>query len=258
MKFALALPVLAAVALAQPHDHRRRAHSKHAARNDHLHQGRSEKVPKCVIETAWVTETKYVDETTTITYGSEPTEAATTAAAADPEPTDAEFYERPTSTPPASPPAVETPAPAPVVEEPKTSAKPSSAPAPAPVAPQPSAVDKPAEDSSSDSSGSYTYSGSMSYYDLGLGACGEDDSGKDYSDFIVAIAADTMGAQSNGNPMCGKKVNIKAGSKTATATVRDKCPGCSGGAIDASKALFQELFGSLDQGRGNVEWSFSD
>ncbi len=115
----------------------------------------------------------------------------------------------------------------------------------------------PAQTSSSGSgSGSASYSGSLTYFALGMGSCGIDDGGKDNSANIVAISAALMGAQSNGNPMCGKTITIKANGKTAQALVHDKCPSCALGDVDASEQLFLQLFGSLDVGRGSIEWSF--
>ncbi|PTB54774.1 hypothetical protein M431DRAFT_84435, partial [Trichoderma harzianum CBS 226.95] len=107
------------------------------------------------------------------------------------------------------------------------------------------------------SSSSDEYSGDITYYTIGLGSCGEDDSGQDQSASIVAIAVGLMGSQSNGNPMCGKTITIHGGGKTTTATVKDKCMGCAPHDIDVSEKVFLELFGSLDGGREPVTWSFN-
>jgi expansin (peptidoglycan-binding protein) len=97
----------------------------------------------------------------------------------------------------------------------------------------------------------------MTYFALGLGSCGFDDSNMDHKENIVAVAASLMGAQSNGNPMCGKTITIKANGRTTTAKVHDKCPVCAPGDIDASEKLFLELFDTLDGGRQKVEWWFN-
>lgn len=65
-----------------------------------------------------------------------------------------------------------------------------------------------------------------------MGACGEDDTGKDETDYIVALSHDLMGTQSNGNPYCGKTITISYGGKTVQATVKDKCMGCALDSID--------------------------
>lgn len=106
--------------------------------------------------------------------------------------------------------------------------------------------------------GSDYYSGDLTYYTLGLGSCGTDDSGEDMSANIVAMSSATMGAQSNGNPMCGKTIKIynSANGKTATGTVMDKCPGCDAGSIDVSQKLFEEL-ADLADGRVEISWNWA-
>lgn len=106
-------------------------------------------------------------------------------------------------------------------------------------------------------SGGTKYNGDITYYALGMGSCGFDDSGKDHSDNIVAVSSQLMGIQSNGNPMCDKTITIRANGKTIQATVRDKCPSCAPGDIDGSEKMFIELFGSLDAGRQKIEWWFN-
>jgi len=64
----------------------------------------------------------------------------------------------------------------------------------------------------------------MTFYDTGLGACGEYDDGTQVD--IVALAVDIMGPLSNTNPLCGKTITISHNGKTITATVKDKCMGC--------------------------------
>ncbi|KAK0728692.1 hypothetical protein B0T26DRAFT_636985 [Lasiosphaeria miniovina] len=128
----------------------------------------------------------------------------------------------------------------------------------APVAPAAPAAPSspPAAVAGTSTSGGYT--GDLTYYTLGMGACGFDDAGKDTSDYIVALSHIVMGLQSNGNPMCNKKVAVSYGGKTLTATCRDKCMGCEADAIDGSEKLFVDLFGSLGVGRGKVQWKFLD
>ncbi|GKT90938.1 allergen Asp F7 [Colletotrichum tofieldiae] len=226
--------VLATTAIAQPHQHankRRHVHGKHQKRA---------LVTEWVTETAYVTE--WVDSTTTVWVDPD---VSSTSSAVPTTSVPAQFFEpadQPsyttlsTSTKPS---AVVSP-----VEEPPTTQ------AAAPSAAQPSTG------SSSGSSGGEVHSGDLTYYAVGLGACGEDDSGKDQTENIVAISHLVMGAQSNGNPYCGKKVKITVNGKTTTATVRDKCMGCKAEDIDVSEKCFLEMFDSLGVGRQTVEWSF--
>ncbi len=97
----------------------------------------------------------------------------------------------------------------------------------------------------------------MTYYTLGMGACGENDAGKDLTDNIVAISVDQMGSLSNSNPMCGKTITISQNGQTTTALIRDKCMGCASGAIDVSEKVFNEIFGGTGVGRSPVTWWFN-
>jgi hypothetical protein len=111
------------------------------------------------------------------------------------------------------------------------------------------------------------YSGEITYYTVGPGACGYDDSGKDQSSPIVAIStADwfkrgsgtSLGVNQPAHPWCDQTIKITAGNgQTATATVRDNCPGCSEGSIDVSEVVFVALFGSTDVGRSKATWEFA-
>ncbi|KAI2630104.1 RlpA-like double-psi beta-barrel-protein domain-containing protein-containing protein [Xylaria nigripes] len=98
-------------------------------------------------------------------------------------------------------------------------------------------------------SGSFTgsFTGDMTYYEPGLGACGQTNSA---SDAVVALST----AQYDGS--CGKTITIIKDGKTATAKVVDKCPGCASGSIDVSPAVFQSLE-PLSVGRTTVSWSYS-
>lgn len=96
--------------------------------------------------------------------------------------------------------------------------------------------------------------GDITYYEAGLGACGETTDGS--VDKVIALPVGLMGSQSNGNPYCGKTVTIKKGSKTTTATVVDKCMGCEGNSIDLSNAAFLEL-AEFDVGRTTATWWFN-
>ncbi|TFK25827.1 hypothetical protein FA15DRAFT_638838 [Coprinopsis marcescibilis] len=92
-----------------------------------------------------------------------------------------------------------------------------------------------------------------SFYDVGLGACGE---WNVESDFIVALNADQFGSGYPG-PECQKTITLSYGGKTAQAKVMDRCPGCPYGGLDLSRSLFR-YFASEDVGIIYGEWSFSD
>lgn len=123
---------------------------------------------------------------------------------------------------------------------------------------QPFAPLTPQSDSSDNNKGEPDRTeGDMTYYHLGMGACGEDDSIIDDTGTVVALSHLLMGEQSNDNPFCDRTITVRFGDKVATAVVRDKCMGCAVEDIDVSKAVFIKLVGSLDAGRVRVEWQFN-
>lgn len=98
------------------------------------------------------------------------------------------------------------------------------------------------------------FSGKMTYYAPGQGACGATNGA---GDMVVAIPASVYGTYANPNasPMCQKTVTITCpgGGKTVKAAVRDRCAGCGGGDIDVSPAVFQ-VCGDLALGKMAVGW----
>ncbi|KAI0521396.1 RlpA-like double-psi beta-barrel-protein domain-containing protein-containing protein [Xylaria bambusicola] len=87
-------------------------------------------------------------------------------------------------------------------------------------------------------------SGDMTWFDPGLGACGATNGP---NDFIVAM--------SPGEMKCGTNIKINYKGKSATAKIVDKCPGCAGGSIDVSPAVFK-VFADLGVGRIHVDWAY--
>ncbi|KND86375.1 Allergen Asp f 7 [Tolypocladium ophioglossoides CBS 100239] len=268
---AIASAVFVAAAAAQPRGHGHQ--HKHAAR-------------AMVTETEWVTEVQYVtelvDATTTlwITPGQEPAPTPTPTSTIK-----ANFFEPPSSAPQAPPTsAAAPPPPPPPPPQPSTTSSvytpppppppppapttTSSAYAPPPPPPPPPSSQQAPPQPSQQAPPSYAGSGSaiankgpfngqITYYDIGLGACGYNDAGLDYSESIVAIAVGMMGSMSNGNPYCNQTITIHANGKSTTATVRDKCMGCAVDDIDVSKKVYMDLWGSLDSGRMPVTWEIN-
>lgn len=268
--FAIFAGLLAASAVAQPH-----GQNKHQRR--HGHNNHEKRAMVTEYETAFeiVTVTEYIDETATtwITPAAKVTATATTLLTqASPSTVPGQFFEGaspssviPSETAPSEAAPTVVPEPttaAPVVPEAPTSAPvvvpttsayvpppppavvpsvvdiPSAAPAvesPSPVVAAPAPA--PAVATSSSKTGANTKTGDLTYYTVGLGACGEDDSGKDNSENIVALSHLLMGTVSNGNPFCGKTITISYGGKQVVATVKDKCMGCALTNIDGKFSL---------------------
>ncbi|TLS29674.1 hypothetical protein PpBr36_00857 [Pyricularia pennisetigena] len=290
----LSVTALASTALAQPfsfgHNHHARHH--HARRAAAAVEKR-DIVTDWITE--WVTETvtEYIDMTSTVVIntattpgqffeGSSTPSAAPTpkpapssqAASAPPPPAPTPQAPSPSTSPGQQPASSPTPATPKVQQapEPAPTTAPLSTSSSAPVAPQASApaaasaasapaaavaAVAPSSSSSESSSGAMSFTGQVTHYTVGLGACGFDDAGKDNSDYIVAISSALMHG-SNGDPMCNKKVNLSYGGKSISATIRDKCPSCSQDQIDLSEKAFKDLVGDLGIGRqGGVKWTIS-
>ncbi|KAH8669082.1 RlpA-like double-psi beta-barrel-protein domain-containing protein-containing protein [Xylariales sp. PMI_506] len=97
--------------------------------------------------------------------------------------------------------------------------------------------------------------GRMTYFDLGLGACGWTN-----TDSQLAIAAPAglwTAANPNNDPLCGMQVAITYGGKTVYAEVVDKCPtsSCTVNDIDVSPAVFEQ-FAAETIGVLEVDWEF--
>lgn len=94
-----------------------------------------------------------------------------------------------------------------------------------------------------------SYSGQMTYFYPGLGACGETNNNND------AVAAVSPAVYASGGG-CNKMATIHYNGKTTTARVVDLCPSCATGNIDVSPTVFQAL-SPLDAGRIDVTWELN-
>lgn len=120
--------------------------------------------------------------------------------------------------------------------------------------------------SSSSSSGSglaasgTTYTGDLTWYDVGLGACGWTNIA---SDHIVAISEDIYDAPEyatanpNNNPLCGRYVSIIGVDGSAyQAKVVDRCTGCNESSLDLSQDFFNTVTNNGDGRVHDITWSW--
>ncbi|KAI0646884.1 hypothetical protein C8Q79DRAFT_999985 [Trametes meyenii] len=93
-----------------------------------------------------------------------------------------------------------------------------------------------------------TFTGArLTYYDVGLGACGKTNVPSDFS----------YGGGYPG-PNCFRPIEITYNGKTAQATIMDECPGCpSPGGLDLSSGLFSYL-APLSEGVLYASWRYTD
>ncbi|KAI9475419.1 MAG: RlpA-like double-psi beta-barrel-protein domain-containing protein-containing protein [Benjaminiella poitrasii] len=93
-------------------------------------------------------------------------------------------------------------------------------------------------------------SGDATYYDVGLGSCGDTNSN---DEMVVALSSDLMG-DSAGSSYCGKSITVKSKSGSVKVKVVDTCPGCSKEDVDLSPSAFEKI-AKLSEGRVSVTWS---
>ncbi|KAF8560425.1 hypothetical protein OG21DRAFT_1430245 [Imleria badia] len=104
-------------------------------------------------------------------------------------------------------------------------------------------------------------SGSGTWYDTGLGACGITNNN---NQFIAAAAfgmfdnfPNYAGVNPNDNPICGLNVIVYYGGNQVTVTLTDRCAGCTDPtSLDLSPAAFQVL-APLSVGRISITWDWS-
>lgn len=256
---AVATTLLAAAALAQPHGHHRR----------HQHDKR-----ELVVEWETVEETitVMIDEFTTETiYPSTTAEAVTTSSGSPGQffqaaSTSSSSVAAPSTTLVVQPSTEKTYAPAPTTTSTTPVAAPTTTTTLAAAAVPTTTYVAPAPASTATGSSGTEYSGDMTYYQIGLGSCGYDDSGLDLSKPVVAISSTfwdsvssltSYGINQPAHPFCDQEITIKYNGKTMTGVVRDRCPGCPAKGIDVSEMIFDDLVGGTGAGRVEVEWSFN-
>lgn len=112
--------------------------------------------------------------------------------------------------------------------------------------------------SSSSASSSGSYSGDGTYYDVGLGACGDTNTD---TELVVAISSELYDQTRTGankpSSLCGKYANVSYGGKSVKVKIVDRCPGCAYGSLDFSPSAFTQI-ASQDLGRiHDIQWSLA-
>ncbi|KAJ0137283.1 Papain inhibitor [Colletotrichum tanaceti] len=105
------------------------------------------------------------------------------------------------------------------------------------------------------------HTGDLTYYAVGLGACGQTHGD---ADTVVAVShyvwdAVQAGGNPNTNPLCGNKIRVRRrdGEGSVDVTVVDRCTGCEPTDLDLSPAVFERL-ADKDRGRVTGTWSWLD
>ncbi|CAG8464958.1 2124_t:CDS:2, partial [Ambispora leptoticha] len=98
------------------------------------------------------------------------------------------------------------------------------------------------------------YSGDGTFYNPGVGACGQTSGA---GSFIAAINKPQWGnpANPNSNPICGKQATVTGPKGSTTVTILDLCPECAFGSLDLSPAAFNAI-ADPNAGRVPISWDF--
>ncbi|KAI0601667.1 hypothetical protein F4775DRAFT_540958 [Biscogniauxia sp. FL1348] len=110
--------------------------------------------------------------------------------------------------------------------------------------------------------------GDLTYFDIGLGACGYTDTGLGDSENIVAVSVElwnSISTKTNAglnqplHPLCFETITVvnEETGASAVAKIHDSCPECALDDIDGSPHLFIDLFGSTEAGRQKISWSIN-
>lgn len=113
-----------------------------------------------------------------------------------------------------------------------------------------------------------SYTGDLTYFAVGLGACGQTSTEQDkmvaISEKIFDSYLSEAGGNPNKNPLCGKSITITgADGSPYTAQIWDRCPGCDEGSLDLPEAFFNTVTydpATKKSGDGRVKgmkWSFN-
>lgn len=102
------------------------------------------------------------------------------------------------------------------------------------------------------------WKGDLTWYDVGLGACGIR---SENSDLVCAVShvifdAAATSTNPNENPLCQTSLQLLHEGKRVDVRVVDRCDDCKETDIDVSPGVFEQL-AKLDKGRVPVSWQWN-
>ncbi|KAH0494584.1 hypothetical protein TgHK011_001201 [Trichoderma gracile] len=92
--------------------------------------------------------------------------------------------------------------------------------------------------------------GSVTWYNTGLGACGQTNSD---GELVAAVSASLYDRE---HP-CGRKIRISYQGRSEVVTVVDRCAGCAENDLDLSPAAFKGVIGDPGLGRVTASWEWA-
>ena len=91
--------------------------------------------------------------------------------------------------------------------------------------------------------------GSVTWYDPGLGACGQTHGDGDMIAAVSHLRFDV-------SRPCGKRARVRGPAGEATVTIVDRCQACAHDDLDLSPAAFRQAIGDLGIGETQAEWEW--
>ncbi|RDA88473.1 hypothetical protein CP532_6610 [Ophiocordyceps camponoti-leonardi (nom. inval.)] len=91
--------------------------------------------------------------------------------------------------------------------------------------------------------------GQVTWYEPGLGACGETNTKQDQ---VVAVSS----AHFDGLKPCNRKIRVSHKGHALDVRVVDRCPGCGDDDLDLSPSAFEQVIGQLNVGRATASWEW--
>ncbi|KND89132.1 Papain inhibitor [Tolypocladium ophioglossoides CBS 100239] len=92
--------------------------------------------------------------------------------------------------------------------------------------------------------------GSITYFNPGLGACGQTNGD---NDAIVAVSAALYDSQ---HP-CNRNIRVSYHGRSVVVKVVDRCTGCAFNDLDLSPSAFRQVIGDLGIGRATATWAWA-
>ncbi|KAK1245572.1 hypothetical protein MKX08_005201 [Trichoderma sp. CBMAI-0020] len=93
------------------------------------------------------------------------------------------------------------------------------------------------------------FTGSVTYYEVGLGACGQTNGD---GELVVAVSHSLYDRE---HP-CGRNIRVHYEGRSVDVRVVDRCTGCAEDDLDLSPTAFQQVIGPLTIGRATATWEW--
>lgn len=102
-----------------------------------------------------------------------------------------------------------------------------------------------------------SFQGDGTFYNTGLGACGETSNDEELVCALNVIQFKDLNGNPNNSVFCGRCLEVSGPLGSVKVKIVDKCPGCKEGDLDLSPAAFKKI-AKIDDGRVSISWKFCE